>query len=220
LTSTYLSSITIQPYKLGFTFDIDAEGLFKLKPGIVSQLIDQMVASYTAGLLNDIYFGSGTAPQSLGMFTNATNVTAAATIEDTLTKVFTELAKKVKSGTKGYFLVTNLAGATYLATRKLLQEAYNFNVELNGKAVAGTILGVPVLVDPVIPITTNLGNEYTQLLVGFEGHYCLVESAKPRVETDAFANIKTGLQTVRVMGIEGGKPAFNDSFVKTTIQLN
>jgi hypothetical protein len=47
----------------------------------------------------------------------------------------------------------------------------------------------------------------------------LVESAKPKVETDAFANIKTGLQTVRVMGIMGGKPAFNDSFVKTSIQL-
>jgi len=80
-------------------------------------------------------------------------------------------------------------------------------------------LGVPVLVDPAIPVTTSNGNEFAPLLVGFEGHYCLVESAKPKVETDAFANIKTGLQTVRVMGIMGGKPAFNDSFVKTSIQL-
>jgi HK97 family phage major capsid protein len=219
LTSNYLSHITIQPYKLGFTFDIDAEGLFKLRPTIISQLIDQMVASYTAGMLNDIYFGNGTAPQSLGMFTNATNVTAASTIEATLTKVFTELGKKVKSDTRGYFIATNLAGATYLATRKLMGEAYNNNVQLNGKAVAGTTLGVPVLVDPAIPVTTSNGNEFAPLLVGFEGHYCLVESAKPKVETDAFANIKTGLQTVRVMGIMGGKPAFNDSFVKTSIQL-
>jgi HK97 family phage major capsid protein len=219
LTSNYLSHIIIQPYKLGFTFDIDAEGLFKLRPTIISQLIDQMVASYTAGMLNDIYFGNGTAPQSLGMFTNATNVTAASTIEATLTKVFTELGKKVKSDTRGYFIATNLAGATYLATRKLMGEAYNNNVQLNGKAVAGTTLGVPVLVDPAIPVTTSNGNEFAPLLVGFEGHYCLVESAKPKVETDAFANIKTGLQTVRVMGIMGGKPAFNDSFVKTSIQL-
>jgi len=219
LTSNYLSHITIQPYKLGFTFDIDAEGLFKLKPTIISQLIDQMVASYTAGMLTDIYFGNGTAPNSLGMFTNATNVTPSTTIEDTLTKVFTELAKKVKSGTRGYFIVTNLAGATYLATRKLLGDAYNSNVQLNGKAVAGNILGVPVLVDPAIPITTANNNQFAPLLVGFDGHYCMVESAKPKVETDAFANIKTGLQTVRVMGIMGGKPAFNDSFVKTSIQL-
>jgi len=219
LTSTYLSHVTIQPYKLGFTFDIDAEGLFKLRPTIVSQLIDQMIAGYTAGLLNDIYFGNGTAPQSLGMFTNATNVAAASTIEATLTKVFIELGKKVKSGTRGYFIVTNLAGATYLATRKLIGEAYNSNVQLDGKAVAGNILGVPVLVDPAIPVTTSNGNEFAPLLVGFQGHYCMVESGKPKVETDAFANIKNGTQTVRVMGIMGGKPAFNDSFVKTSIQL-
>jgi len=220
LTSNYLSHITIQPYKLGFTFDIDAEGLFKLRPQIISKLIDQMIASYTAGLLNDIYFGNGTAPQSLGMFTSAINVTAASTIEDTLAKLFTELSKNVKSDTIGYFLVTNLAGATALGVKKLTGEAYNNNVQLNGKAVAGTILGVPLLVDPVIPLITSDGNHFAPLLVGFEGHYCITESLKPKVETDAFANIKTGLQTVRVMGIVGGKPAFNNSFVKTVIQLN
>lgn len=211
-----LDQIVIEPAKIGFTMDFEAESFIKLNARFVSELIDLMTKLYVRGVKKDLYLGDGSAPDSTGMFTGATSVTYATSAANTIQKMLAAVGT-ANRGADGYFLVTNTAGASVLAFEKLNNDAFNLNINLGKPGLAGSIMGLPVIIDDALDTAGTTPNVSTPLYLGSKNMYLWADGLSPKVETDQYNNFKTGLQSVRIMGINGGKPAFADSFAKTTL---
>jgi len=211
-----LDQIVIEPQKIGFTMDFEAEAFVKLNPRFASELIDLMTKLYIRGVKQDLYLGNNSAPNSNGMFTSATSIAYATSVASTIQKMLGTVGSANRGG-EGYFLVTNTAGASAIALEKLNNDAFNVNISLGQAGLAGTVMGLPIIIDDVLTTSGSTPTATTPLYLGTKGLYLWTEGLAPKVETDNYNNFKTGLQSVRIMGINGGKPAFVDAFAKTTI---
>jgi hypothetical protein len=211
-----LDKVEITPQKIGFTMDFEAESFIKLNAAFVSELIDIMTRLYLRSVKQDLYLGDGLGANSLGMFTNATSVTYTSSAATTIQKMLASVGTANRSG-EGYFLLTNTAGASILAFEKLNNDAFNLNINLGKPGLAGTVMGLPVVIDDALVTSGSTPTVTTPLFLGSKGMYKWAEGLPATVETDKYQNFKTGLQTVRIMGINGGKPAFANSFAKTTL---
>lgn len=211
-----LDKVEITPQKIGYTMDFEAEAFVKLNAKFASELIDLMTALYVRGDKVDMYLGNGSTPNSTGMFTNATSIAYASSTAETIRKMLAAVGTATR-GAEGFFLVTNTAGAAQIAFEKLNSEPFNVNIDLGKQGLAGSVMGLPLIIDDVLTTSGSTPNVSAPLYLGTKNHYLRAEGMAAKVETDNYQNFKTGLQTVRIMGINGGKPAFNDSFAKTTI---
>jgi hypothetical protein len=211
-----LDKVEITPQKIGFTKDFEAEAFVKLNASFASQLTDIMTKLYLRGVKQDLYLGAGTGATSTGMFTNATTVTYTSSAATTIQKMLAAVGT-ANRGSEGYFLLTNTAGASLLAFEKLNNDAFNANINLGAPGLAGTVMGLPIIIDDALVTSGSSPSVTTALYLGSKGMYKWAEGLPATIETDKYQNFKTGLQTVRIMGINGGKPAFADSFAKTTL---
>lgn len=211
-----LDNVVIDPQKIGFTMDFESEAFIKLNARFVSELIDIMTSHYLRSVKNDLYLGPGTGATSLGMFTNAPTIPYATSAANTIQKMLASVSD-ISRGQSGFFLVTNTAGASVLAFEKLNNDSFNANINLGKPGLAGTVMGLPIVIDNSFQASGTSPSKTTPLYLGTKDHYLWAEGLTPKVETDNYQNFKTGLQSVRIMGINGGKPAFVDSFAKTTL---
>lgn len=211
-----LDKVEITPNKIGFTMDFEAEAFVKLNARFASELIDLMTKLYLRGLKKDLYLGNGSTPNSTGMFTNATSVSYGSSAAQTIQRMLAAVGSAAR-GSEGFFLVTNTAGASVLAFEKLNNDGFNANINLGKPGLAGTVMGLPIIIDNVLDVSGSSPTVSAPLYLGTKDHYLWAEGAGATVETDKFQNFKSGMQTVRIMGINGGKPAFADSFAKTTL---
>lgn len=211
-----LDQVVIEAEKIGYTMDFEAEAFIKLTPQFADELIDIMTKLFQRGVKNGLYLGNGTLPNPLGMFTNATTVTYATSAANTIQKMLAAVGDIARSS-EGYFLVTNMAGASVVAFEKLNNDAFNVNINLGKPGLAGTVMGLPIIIDNSFQASGTSPAKTTPLYLGTKNHYVHVVAQPPKIEIDQFQNFKSGMQTVRVMAFNGGRPIFNDSFAKTTL---
>lgn len=211
-----LGKVEITPNKIGFTMDFEAEAFVKLNARFASELIDVMTKLYLRSLKKDLYLGNGSTPNSLGMFTNATSIAYSSSAAQTIQKMLAAVGSAARSA-EGYFLVTNTAGASVLAFEKLNSDGFNLNINLGKPGLAGTIMGLPIIIDNVLDVAGTSPNVTAPLYLGTKDHYLWAESTQGVVEADKYQSFKTGMQSVRIYGINGGRPAFDDSFAKTIL---
>jgi hypothetical protein len=211
-----LDQIVIEAEKIGHTMDFEAESFVKLNAAFASDLIDIMTKLYLRGVKNGLYLGNASAPNPQGMFTSATTVTWGTSTANTIQRMLAAVGDAGRSS-EGYFLVTNISGASQIAFEKLNNDAFNVNINLGKPGLAGTVMGLPLIIDNSFVASGSSPAKAAPLYLGTKNHYIHVIAGQPVVETDKYQNFKTGLQTVRIMGFNGGKPLFNDSFAKTTI---
>lgn len=211
-----LDQLVVEAEKIGYTIDFEAEAFTKLNAAFVSDLIDIMAKLYNRGIKNGLYLGNGTSPNPTGMFTNATSVTYGSSTAETIQKMLAAVGDVSRSD-EGYFLVTNMAGASQIAFEKLNNDAFNVNINLGKPGLAGTVMGLPIIIDNSFQAAGTSPSKTTPLYLGTKNMYVHVVNQQPSIVTDEYAGFKSGEQTVRIMGINGGKPIFNNAFAKTTI---
>ncbi len=205
----------VEAYKLGLTMDFEAEAYLKLDPAYLAELIAIGRGVYARGVKNNIYLGNGTAPNATGMWTNATAVTYTDNIINTV-KLMLAGVGDADRATKGFFMITNTAGAADIASEVATNESFNMNIAQTG-GIAGSVMGVPILVDNSFKASGTSPNKTAPLYLGSTGRYFYVDSGLPEIVTDPYADFKSGEQSTRIMGFVGGDVSFDNSFAKTTL---
>lgn len=211
-----LDNLVVEAEKIGYTMDFEAESFLKLNAAFASELIDIMTKLYLRGVKNGLYLGNASGANPQGMFTSATSVAWATSTASTIQKMLAAVGDTARSS-EGYFLVTNMAGASQIAFEKLNNDAFNVNINLGKPGLAGTVMGLPIIIDNSFQASGTTPTKTAPLYLGTKNHYVHVIADQPKVETDKYASFTSGMQTVRVMAFNGGKPIFNDSFAKTLI---
>lgn len=206
----------VEAYKIGLTMDFEAESYLKLDPAYLAEIVSIGKGTLARGIKANVYLGNGSAPNATGMWTNATSVTYATSIANTIKLMLASVGDASRGG-QGYFLLTNTAGAAALAFEKLNNDAYNVNINLGKPGLAGSVMGLPVIIDDSFQASGSSPAKSAPLYLGSIGKYFYVDGGLPTIVANPYADFKSGEETTRIMAFVGGDVDFDNSFAKTSI---
>lgn len=209
-------NVAMESQKFGGILFLEAEVYAKFDAEVVSQIIGLLSDAYRRGMHDQIVNGAGTGVTATGLATNATSITWDTNVSTTLVKMAASVADASKGGMGGLFMLTNTAGAMKFGAEQATNLSLYSMVGADGFRFGG--VNLPLIVDDMSVVTSGSSpNKAAALYVGRKGDYLIAINKEPQIEIDVYGDFAAGGEKVRIMSFWTGKPAWNDSFAKTTI---
>lgn len=216
---TGIDSIVLEAEKFGAVMFEEAEFAVKLNAQLVLEVLDELSIAYRRGLHDQFVNGNGTAPNADGLATSATPFPFTGDITQTIIGMIASItdANRGANGFGDIFLLTNMAGGIAIEASKFLSQQHNQLIE--ALAAQNTFLkSINFVYDDAAVLTSGSSpTKSVPLYAGIKGHYLVAEASAPQVLVNPYQTFESGVTGTRIMAFHTGKPAFDDSFAKTTI---
>lgn len=206
------SSITISPQRMAAQLLLSKLFMTKITGKNIQNVLASLGSIMARSIDRQILLGNGSGLNFVGMAQNATAVTFAGDIYESICNAIAALRK----GTSQVTIYMNQQAKMEVLKlhRKLQNDRINVVDITNGKLSIATC---PVVETDVIDTTGSAGARATQIILGYSNQFYMGMSEQPAVTSSKEFNFAKSVETVKIETVANGKVAFNDAFAKIAL---